>query len=469
MSQSQCIRVPLHPDHAESFIDFARSLAERPDELAAILAEEGMRAEAVFLDRTAEDVAVVIFTRAHDLQAAHAATSWILTWDDHEFTNNPWMDGAQNHNPEDGEGDWETRKAAALRAFFEWMPIREPEPGRAREAIWRTFSFGDLATLVMLETRLTGRDEQLDYGRDLGWLETGFKADAEGRMQALEPDQLIPTPPPDTEIRRTPFDVTGPEPRPILDYDRVVAIDADAPPPGVAFLRDVDAFRARLDDPDRRMIDPAQETWLVDTVREAEDAGVCWQLVGNQIIVARMPLFDFASYYDAGTIARLSESGYVAGQIERGRYGLPANLDAWDGYPAQRDRIVDALSATGAHPLFVTGDTHVFWANEIEDSTGARCAAEFGTTAVTSPGFGDDYDGLDPPMTEVMAGGYPGTRFVSSENRGYLLMTLGRDEATCEMIATSAPDEAETRSEIAARWVQRRRGPDGRLPPLERA
>jgi len=64
--------------------------------------------------------------------------------------------GAQNHQPET-EGDWATRKAAAMQAYFEWMPIRDPEPGRAAEAIFRSFEFGDLATLAMVETRLLAR------------------------------------------------------------------------------------------------------------------------------------------------------------------------------------------------------------------------------------------------------------------------------------------------------------------------
>ena len=91
-----------------------------------------------------------------DLQAAHARAAWICVWDDHESANDCWFGGAEGHHPKT-DGDWGLRKAAAIRAYYEWMPIREPAPGRAAEAINRSFQFGDLASLIMLETRLIAR------------------------------------------------------------------------------------------------------------------------------------------------------------------------------------------------------------------------------------------------------------------------------------------------------------------------
>ena len=76
-----------------------------------------------------------------NLQAAHAKAPWICTWDDHESTNNSYRTGAQNHNPEDGEGDWTDRKQAAIQAYFEWQPLREPAAGNITSAVWRSFTF----------------------------------------------------------------------------------------------------------------------------------------------------------------------------------------------------------------------------------------------------------------------------------------------------------------------------------------
>ena len=90
-----------------------------------------------------------------DLQDVHARHPFIVVWDDHEFTNDAWRDGASNHN--EGEGDWTTRKAAAAKAYLEWMPVREGAGGGIR--LFRSFRFGTLADLIMLDTRSL-RDRQ---------------------------------------------------------------------------------------------------------------------------------------------------------------------------------------------------------------------------------------------------------------------------------------------------------------------
>ena len=95
-----------------------------------------------------------------DSQALHQQHPFIVTWDDHEFANNTWSGGAQNHNADTGEGEWNTRRLAAIQAYFEWMPIREDAP-TLQGRIYRAFRFGNLATLFMLDTRMIGRDRQV--------------------------------------------------------------------------------------------------------------------------------------------------------------------------------------------------------------------------------------------------------------------------------------------------------------------
>ncbi|MDQ3405264.1 MAG: alkaline phosphatase D family protein, partial [Actinomycetota bacterium] len=82
-----------------------------------------------------------------DLQALHAAQPWFITWDDHEYANDTWSGGAGNHQPT--EGDWAARKAAAHRAYFEWMPVRQGSGGE----IYRRFRWGKLAELSLLDLR----------------------------------------------------------------------------------------------------------------------------------------------------------------------------------------------------------------------------------------------------------------------------------------------------------------------------
>jgi alkaline phosphatase D len=106
-----------------------------------------------------------------DSQAVHRQHPFIVVWDDHEFANNSWSGGALGHNPEKGEGDWLARRNAAIQAYFEWMPIREDRQALS-PLIYRTLRFGDLADLVLLDTRLVGRDLQAASRDDVASIES---------------------------------------------------------------------------------------------------------------------------------------------------------------------------------------------------------------------------------------------------------------------------------------------------------
>ncbi|MEX0977048.1 MAG: alkaline phosphatase D family protein [Woeseia sp.] len=97
-----------------------------------------------------------------DSRAMLAAHPLIAVWDDHETANDAWRDGAQNHQPD--EGKWTARRDAAMQAWFEWMPIRNNRRNERRRRgvtpIFRDFRYGNLASVVMLDTRLYGRDAQ---------------------------------------------------------------------------------------------------------------------------------------------------------------------------------------------------------------------------------------------------------------------------------------------------------------------
>lgn len=84
-----------------------------------------------------------------DLQRLHQLYPVISGWDDHEFANDAWHGGAQNHDA--SEGEWSVRKAVAERVYREWMPVSD--------ARWRQYQIGDLATIFLPETRVTARDK----------------------------------------------------------------------------------------------------------------------------------------------------------------------------------------------------------------------------------------------------------------------------------------------------------------------
>ena len=90
-----------------------------------------------------------------DLRRAHQQHPMIHIWDDHESANDSYTNGAENHQP--SEGEWNVRKAISKRVCYEWMPTRENSEG----VLYRQFSFGTLLDLFMLDTRLDGRDIQV--------------------------------------------------------------------------------------------------------------------------------------------------------------------------------------------------------------------------------------------------------------------------------------------------------------------
>ena len=89
-----------------------------------------------------------LYRSDEDLQDLHASKPMVVVWDDHEFTNNTWKKGAENHSTD--EGEFEDRIYNAIKAYYEWMPIREHNN---KSRIWRDFKVGNLFQLLMLDTR----------------------------------------------------------------------------------------------------------------------------------------------------------------------------------------------------------------------------------------------------------------------------------------------------------------------------
>jgi len=201
--------------------EFAQALGRVPDP----------RSEAITLDD---------YRRRHaqyktdpDSRAMHAAHPLIAVWDDHEIANDAWRTGAQNHN--DGEGPWDARVDAAVQAYLEWMPVRANAQG-VRTRIFREFRYGDLLALVMLDTRLYGRDRQPeltpemsrqefsellgDPGREmLGTEQSGWLREAAQRHRGVTwqvyGQQVLVSP------------VRAPDLEPLIDIDRPAAVSRE--------------------------------------------------------------------------------------------------------------------------------------------------------------------------------------------------------------------------------------------------
>ena len=332
------------------------------------------------------------------LQAAHARAPWIVVWDDHESANDSWTGGAENHRPAT-EGDWNLRKAAAIKAYYEWMPIREPAGGGF--AIYRSFDFGDVASLFMFETRLTARDHQLYL--------TELPAD--------------PTP------------------------------------------ADIAAYRTRLADPGRKMMSASQEAWLAAGLKASVRSGRPWQVLGNQVVMAQLvqPSLREAlgPAYDK-MLAGLSP--YMSSHVRLGEIGaqnaLPYMPDSWEGYPADRERLYRILQESRANCVVVSGDSHAFWANELQADSGQgrRVAVEFGATSITSPGDGEYFPEL--PLGAMFVKRNREVRFCDMTAKGFVLLTLAHEAATGELIAVSTIADKTYETKVLKRY-RATPGPDG--------
>jgi alkaline phosphatase D len=323
-----------------------------------------------------------------DLQAAHARAAFICVWDDHEVSNDAWMHGAENHQPET-EGDFAVKKATALRAYYEWMPIREPQGGLSLDHVNRSFEFGDLATLAMVETRLLNRDKPLDYETDM----------------------------------------------PVVDG-----------------RPDVEAFRRTLNAPDRDLLGQAQRDWLKGVLTASKAAGKPWQVLGNQVVMARVMGPDITRMASEaqieGLISGLPEAVQpgIRQVIQLYKLGVPFSLDSWDGYPTGRERLYAAFAEARVQPIVLAGDSHAYWVNDLKDAAGARRAVEFGTSAISSPSVGDAVAPL--PIGPLLSANNDEVVFCDQSAKGYLLLTLmpERVEAKLQSVSTILAKPFETRT-----------------------
>lgn len=355
------------------------------------------------------------------LQAIHKAAPMIVVWDDHEIANDAYKDGAENH--EANEGDFQTRVEASLKAYFEWLPIRPVTEDQ--KVIYRTFDFGDLLSLNMLETRVLGRDEQLNYADYY---------DAQGN-----------------------FDAT--------------------------------TFTADLTSPTRTMTGASQLAWLQGEFATSTTTWqVLGQqvLMGRMLLPAELlgPIAMLENPAAYGTTKEalmaqintlLTELATIKTRIlqgdltvtteERARVEttLPYNLDAWDGYFYEREVIFNTAKAYGKNLVVLAGDTHNSWANELRVVNGDRVGVEFATTSVTSPGL-EQYLGLgsqleaiqlEPVITLLV----DDLKYTNLYDRGFMEVTFMQDKVVTTWHYVDNY-HSETYTESQARLVSKQTVPD---------
>ncbi|MFC3121826.1 alkaline phosphatase D family protein [Agaribacter flavus] len=306
----------------------------------------------------------------------HAAHPLIPTWDDHESANNPYMNGAQNHDK--SEGDWLKRRDASVQAYYEWMPIREPKNIAQRTELWRYYQIGDLLSLSTLETRHTGRTKQIDYADILPNLSTRHDRDN--------------------------------------------------------FMQNV------LGDPSRNMISATMQDFVVNNIAQSKQDNIAWRVVGNQIPMARTHVPNITNKFNSDKVHKSDPiSEELAHLTKLGELDLPIYLDTWDGYAAAREAFYKAFKDKGVQDLIVlTGDSHSFWANQLYSDDKQKMGIEIGTAGVTSPGDFERMGANGAKMFDQLLSEHNDeVLWTSCQHRGYVKLSLNHSKAKVEYLAVS--------------------------------
>jgi alkaline phosphatase D len=373
-----------------------------------------------------------LYRSDEDLQLVHARHPFVCVWDDHELANDSWKEGAENHSAD--EGDFQARMGSARQAYHEWMPIRTSALGD-QGAIFRSFKLGNLADLIMLDTRLHGRDQPLDYAKDLPMHSALFQLSASGEGSLISEEasaQVIKSLPAEQLVRITmPFDFTSGTPTPVNDYATIKDLSAETLPQGWYYLPDSQNFKQQaLVESDRTILGADQEQWLNSELQASTERGATWQVIGQQVLMGKLKLpvltneqlkIDQAEPY----IRDILEMMQVLAPDQ-----LPFNLDAWDGYAACRDRVFRSFAEHGTNPVVLGGDTHNAWAFNLADSNGQAVAVEIGTPAVNSPGL-ETYLPTDPAvLAQAMQDASAELFAVDTARRGWSEVTLTQEVMT---------------------------------------
>ena len=331
-----------------------------------------------------------------DLQAAHQRHPFIVIWDDHELANDTWREGAENHTEETpqakNEGKFLERKLAALQAYFEWMPIRPVDDQHTK--IYRQFDFGNLVQLTMLDTRIIARDEQLDYD----------------------------------------------------DYLTATGLD-------------IARFQADLTNPARTLMGYTQRDWLLGKLQQST---ATWNVLGQQILMTKMLvpaelLFALAEITSGNPSdetlekmnAQITELITLKIRLQKGDPTLttkekarvltvaPYNLDAWDGYFAEREILYGTLAQLKKKVVVLAGDTHNAWSSNLYSKDGAFVGVELATSSVSSPGL-EKY--LNIPLAQLQQFEFAFNTLIDELNycnlnqRGYLMVQFDETQVQSQWI-----------------------------------
>lgn len=267
-----------------------------------------------------------------DLRKLHQQFPFITIWDDHEFANDAWMNGAENHTPAT-EGPFSVRKANAKQAYFEWLPIRQQTGVTDPYQIFRKLAYGNLVDFIMLDTRLHGRELQA------------------GTTSAT--------------------------------------VTANT----------------------RQLLGADQFTWLGNRL---DSSAAQWKILTQQVMIAPLKVF-----------------------------GTAVNGDQWDGYPAERNRVLNYIINHNINNVVaITGDIHSSWANDLptaayNSSNGAGSAGvEFVGPSVTSPGMSI------PLGASALQASNSHIKYADLSQHGFMILDINKVRTQCDWYYVNTLDHS---------------------------
>ncbi|WP_111658070.1 alkaline phosphatase D family protein [Isoalcanivorax indicus] len=187
----------------------------------------------------------------------------------------------------------------------------------------------------------------------------------------------------------------------------------------------------------RRMISEAQSGWLLDGLQQSQAR---WRVIGQQVMFAQINIAEIPS-----VDPRVPE---LRGNL------LAINMDQWDGYAAERLRILNHIRDHNIdNVVILTGDIHSSWANEVYRNpvpiTGELfaqpLAAEFITPSVTSPGFPEGLSELAGTLLPLVN---PHIRYFEGKSRGFILMDVNRQRAQAEWYYVRSINDFDLRGQL---------------------
>lgn len=314
-----------------------------------------------------------------DAQAAHAAHPFIVVWDDHEVANDSWREGADNHDPET-EGDFSARKMAAIQAWYEWLPVRPPSS--VNEIIYRRFQYGDLLDLLMLDTRIVGRDRQFTYSE-------------------FVTDGMI-----DVDAARAAF---GDSSRTLLGEEQM------------GWLREqLSQSSARWQVLGQQVL--LGRYLLPSPIMEALDPSLSG---GDSLAKGAAAVAEAFAAKTTPPGERTPEQQALLDSA------IPYNPDAWDGYGFERDEFLEFVRQLGSSLVVLAGDTHNAWTTQLTTAQGEIVGVEFGGTSVSSPGLDDALgEGSATAFEPLVSTLFDDLKYANLLQRGYLHIQFEAEKLT---------------------------------------